>query len=56
MIGSLNPLMEETKEGIDKVMGTALYGPIFLLQTVVPRMPRGGRIISTYYIISFSIV
>jgi len=41
--------MEETKGGIDAMMGTALYGPIFLLQNVVPKMPRGGRIISTYF-------
>jgi len=52
MSGSPKPLMEETKEGIDTIMGTALYGPIFLLQKVVPKMPRGGRIISTYYILS----
>jgi hypothetical protein len=33
-------------------MGTALYGPIFLIQNVVPKMPRGGRIISESYILS----
>ncbi len=51
MSGSPRPLLEETKEGIDAMMGTALYGPIFLLQKVVPKMPRGGRIISTYYVL-----
>jgi NAD(P)-dependent dehydrogenase (short-subunit alcohol dehydrogenase family) len=44
--------MEETKENIDTVMGTALYGPIFVIQNVVPKMPRGGRIISESYILS----
>ncbi|KAG4411892.1 hypothetical protein IFR04_014983 [Cadophora malorum] len=44
--GSPKPLMEETKEGIDAMMGTALYGPIFLIQKVVPKMPPGGRIIN----------
>ena len=52
MSGSPKSLMEETKEGMDAMMGTALYGPIFLLQNVVPKMPRGGRIISAYYILS----
>ncbi|PVH83815.1 NAD(P)-binding protein [Cadophora sp. DSE1049] len=44
--GSPKSLMEETKEDIDSMMGTALYGPIFLIQKVVPKMPRGGRIIN----------
>lgn len=44
--------MEETKEGIDAFMGTVFYGPIFLIQHVVPKMPRGGRIISAYYLLS----
>jgi len=50
--GSPKSLMEETKENIDTVMGTAFYGPIFLIQNVVPKMPRGGRIISESYILS----
>jgi NAD(P)-dependent dehydrogenase (short-subunit alcohol dehydrogenase family) len=49
MGGSAKSLMEETQEGIDTMMGTALYGPIFLIQNVVPKMPRGGRIISAYH-------
>lgn len=48
--GSPKSLLEETKEHIDTVMGTALYGPIFLIQKVVPKMPRGGRIISECYL------
>jgi NAD(P)-dependent dehydrogenase (short-subunit alcohol dehydrogenase family) len=44
--------MEETKENIDTLMGTALYGPIFVIQNVVPKMPRGGRIINKSYILS----
>ena len=45
--------MEETKEGIDAMMGTALYGPIFLIQKVVPKMPPGGRIISKSQLIPY---
>ncbi|CAH0023808.1 unnamed protein product [Clonostachys rhizophaga] len=44
--GMATPLLKETKEGIDTLMGTALYGPIFMIQQVVPKMPRGGRIVN----------
>ncbi|KAH8883521.1 NAD(P)-binding protein [Thozetella sp. PMI_491] len=44
--GASKMLLEETKESIDTLMGTALYGPIFMIQQVVPKMPRGGRIIN----------
>jgi len=44
--GCVGPTLETTKEGIDLTFGVNVYGTIFLVQAVVPHMPRGGRIIN----------
>jgi NAD(P)-dependent dehydrogenase (short-subunit alcohol dehydrogenase family) len=38
--------MKASKESIEKTFAVNVYGPIFLIQNVVPVMPRGGRIIN----------
>lgn len=44
--GLVGSTLETTKEGIDLTFGVNVYGTIFLVQAVVPHMPRGGRIIN----------
>ena len=44
--GFVGSTLESTKEGIDLTFGVNVYGAIFLVQAVVPHMPRGGRIIN----------
>lgn len=43
MVGSS---LAANKEDIENVFGVNVLGAIFLVQAVVPHMPRGGRIIN----------
>jgi NAD(P)-dependent dehydrogenase (short-subunit alcohol dehydrogenase family) len=38
--------METDQKLLDTTFGSILYGPVFMIQSVVPHMPRGGRIIN----------
>jgi NAD(P)-dependent dehydrogenase (short-subunit alcohol dehydrogenase family) len=38
--------LEHTKEQIEDIFKTNVFGPIFVTQAVVPHMPPGGRIIN----------
>jgi NAD(P)-dependent dehydrogenase (short-subunit alcohol dehydrogenase family) len=38
--------MQATQESIERTFAVNVIGPILLIQTVVPVMPRGGRIIN----------
>ncbi|KAH8887807.1 putative short chain type dehydrogenase [Thozetella sp. PMI_491] len=39
-------LMDAKAQHFEESFGTAVFGPVFLMQAVVPKMPRGGRIIN----------
>lgn len=38
--------IDHTKEQIEDVFGTNVFGVIYMIQTVIPHMPSGGRIIN----------
>ena len=38
--------MQATKEELERVFGVNVFGPVYMMQAVVPVMPRGGRIIN----------
>ncbi|KAH8902295.1 putative short-chain dehydrogenase [Coniochaeta sp. PMI_546] len=44
--GFPGPAMKASKESIERTFAVNVYGPLFLIQAVVPTMPRGGRIIN----------
>ena len=44
--GDYLPTLEHTKEQIEAVFTTNVFGTIFVTQAVVPHMPTGGRIIN----------
>lgn len=44
--GFPGPATKASKESIEKTFAVNVYGPLFLIQNVVPVMPRGGRIIN----------
>lgn len=38
--------MQVSKDDIEKTFAVNMFGPLYMMQTVVPFMPRGGRIIN----------
>ena len=38
--------LDSTPEDVARVFEVNVYGPLFLMQAVVPHMPRGGRIVN----------
>jgi NAD(P)-dependent dehydrogenase (short-subunit alcohol dehydrogenase family) len=44
--GIYAPTLEHTKEQIEELFSTNVFGAIYLTQAVVPHMPAGGRIIN----------
>jgi len=44
--GSHSGVLDARPQDIAKAFQVTTFGPIFLIQAVVPHMPRGGRIIN----------
>lgn len=44
--GSGGPILGVSQEELTKSFEVNVFGPIYLMQTVTPHMPRGGRIIN----------
>jgi NAD(P)-dependent dehydrogenase (short-subunit alcohol dehydrogenase family) len=38
--------LNQTQEQVEMTFGVNVFGAIYLVQAVIPRMPRGGRIIN----------
>lgn len=38
--------MQATKEDLERGFSVNVFGPVYMIQAVVPVMPRGGRIIN----------
>ncbi|KAK5048051.1 hypothetical protein LTR84_006241 [Exophiala bonariae] len=45
-MGAFGPATKATKEDLDRTFGANVYAPLFMIQAVVPVMPRGGRVIN----------
>jgi NAD(P)-dependent dehydrogenase (short-subunit alcohol dehydrogenase family) len=45
-IGNYHSTLTISKESIDEFFTLNVYGAIYMTQRVVPRMPKGGRIIN----------
>ena len=43
---SPSPALLQTPEELTRAFQVTVLGPLFLIQTIVPHMPRGGRIIN----------
>ncbi|KIV90793.1 hypothetical protein PV10_05401 [Exophiala mesophila] len=43
---AVGPIMQATKEDLERVFNVNVFGPVFMMHAVVPVMPRGGRIIN----------
>lgn len=44
--GVAGPITKVAMEAVEKTFAVNVYGPLLLIQNVVPVMPRGGRIIN----------
>ncbi|KAB5547260.1 short chain type dehydrogenase [Coniochaeta sp. 2T2.1] len=44
--GFPGPATQASKESIEKTFAVNVHGPLFMVQSAVPMMPRGGRIIN----------
>lgn len=42
----MTSVLQVTKEDIDKAFGANVNAPLYMMQSTVPVMPRGGRIIN----------
>ncbi|KAK3942914.1 hypothetical protein QBC46DRAFT_379072 [Diplogelasinospora grovesii] len=40
------PIMTMGKDTVERTFAVGVYGPLYMIQATVPRMPRGGRIIN----------
>ena len=45
-VGIFGPLGDDTIDGFDTVMGTNVRGAFFVIQSLVPLLPQGGRVIN----------
>ena len=45
-IGIYAPTLDHTKKQLDDMVNTNILGPVFMVQSVIPYMPQGGRIIN----------
>ena len=40
------PALEVSPEDVAKSFGVTVFGTLFMIQAVVPHMPRGGRVVN----------
>ncbi|KAE8551184.1 hypothetical protein EYB25_007420 [Talaromyces marneffei] len=45
--GSVEPFLKASPSFMEGMFKTIVFGPVYMIQAVIPHMPRGGRIINT---------
>ncbi|KAH8691440.1 putative short-chain dehydrogenase [Talaromyces proteolyticus] len=45
--GQPEPFLTATSSSIETIFKSVVFAPIYLIQSVIPHMPRGGRIVNT---------